>query len=217
MLIGKLTKEGTGIIIQGDYYDLESLRTTLYALAEPFRESSFEMVQLMALAFEIRKANQGCRETEDVTPSKDETKIVYKCTSLILIDFLTTLSVIGQLLTKRNKITNECHLADIYSLMRVTKSVLNVSDSTYGLSLFNSTQLFMFGLEKYAMQLLEMAICEFLKTPKETRFISAEQILTDFFFDKAKKKEALGFLVSEAEKLNCMPEEIEIEWPDISW
>lgn len=217
MLIGKLTKEGTGIIIQGDYYDLESLHTTLYALSEPFHDGSFEMVQLMSLAFEIRKANQGSRETAEVTPSKNEMKIVYKCTSLILIDFLPTLSVITQLMAKRNKIINECHFADIYSLVRITKSVLNVNDSKYGLSLFNITQSFTFGIEKYALQLLEMAICEFLKTPKKIRFISAQQILTDFFFDEAKKKEAVDSLVRKAEKLNCMPEEIEIEWPDISW
>lgn len=115
-LIGHITKSGTGITIQGDYFDLQGLYQTIHEIAGNLQEGTFANNQLMGSAYEIRKANQGSRDVADVTPFNDEPTILYKGTNLILINFLPTLKTLRHYMAYVP--TNKSHHASIYALYK---------------------------------------------------------------------------------------------------
>lgn len=63
MLIGTPTPRGTGILIEGDYYDLQALHRTIHRVAELLDkpESQPQYEWLLDLAYEVRHAMQGDR------------------------------------------------------------------------------------------------------------------------------------------------------------
>ena len=63
MLLGSPTKSGTGILLEGDWYDLNQLHVTLHRLAERYdgpRTQAYNGI-IMALAYEVRHAYDGMR------------------------------------------------------------------------------------------------------------------------------------------------------------
>jgi len=64
MLVAKPTRYGAGATIYGDYYDLRGLHETIHSLVRdaPIKEVTSEFV--LGLAYDLRHAYQGDRETE---------------------------------------------------------------------------------------------------------------------------------------------------------
>ena len=74
MLVARPTRYGAGAMICGDYYDLRGLRQTVHTLARdaPISEAASEFS--LGLAYDLRHAYQGDRET--VTLGADELRTV---------------------------------------------------------------------------------------------------------------------------------------------
>lgn len=215
MLLGNITQNGTGIIIKGDYFDLDNLYDTIHDLAKPWPEESFIHGQLMWFAYEIRKANQGSRELENVTPFNDEPQITYKSTKLVLISFLPTLKSMRDIMAFR--VTSEAHHAAVYSLEALARQALSSRDSKTGELLYNWVQECPFTLDKYAAPLLSMATIDFLNTPLKTRFQSTLNILKRYFMYDKPRENAIAYLESEAKRLSSDATNLEFEWPVIKW
>lgn len=215
MLIGHLTPNAAGLTIKGDYLDLDALYETIHDVSNGLVESSFASNQLMELAYEIRKAKDGRRDIEDVTPYENEPRITYKATKVILIDFLPTLSTLRNCMAY--KTSNEKHQASVYALERLTKNALLEKDAKRGLSIYEWTQNFVFSFEKLASPLLEMATIDYLNAPPKKRLGSLQRILMEYFINGETKDNAIKNLENEAKKLLCKPEELTFEMPEFEW
>lgn len=215
MLLGSITKNGTGLSIKGDYFDLDNLYDTIHDIAKYIPEESFIHGQLMWFAYEIRKANQGSRDIEDVTPFNDEPQITYKSTKLVLISFLPTLKSMREIMAFR--VTNEAHHANVYSLEALSRQALSSRDPAIGESLYNWIQEYPITLDKYAGPLLSMATIDFLSSPLKTRFQSTLSILKKYFMNDKPRHKAIEYLESEAKRLSTDVNNLDFEWPDVVW
>lgn len=90
MLFGRPTKNGTGIELSGDYYDLKSLYKTIHMAADALNEyqenlnGQFKL--LMNFGYEIRKAYEGSREV--LVLSENEIKYTYYGVKIIWTDVI---------------------------------------------------------------------------------------------------------------------------------
>ena len=67
MLLGSPTKNGTGVLLEGDFYDLSQLYISVHRLAEYYdtQRDQAALGLLHAFAYEVRKARDGARKKKE--------------------------------------------------------------------------------------------------------------------------------------------------------
>jgi hypothetical protein len=129
MLKGTATKYGTGIQISGDYYDFENLYAVLYETANGMDEDDPESKLILNLAYEVRKANELCRETIELGRDQYD-KVTYRSFKFHWTHYLVTVNLlrlnIGHLRLNLNQ------QAVIYSLEAIGVAALKSFDKAIG-------------------------------------------------------------------------------------
>lgn len=93
MLLAKPTKHGAGILLYGDYRDLESVYETIHYLSDgvPLETNFKDLV--LGLAYDVRKAMEDRRETIIVESESGE-KLEYKGENILWPTFLLQLGLL---------------------------------------------------------------------------------------------------------------------------
>ncbi len=130
MLIGRPTPNGTGIEIFGDYWDLNSLYTTLHAITT---EGTPSNVVLLGFAYDVRKANANLRET-DATEFTEEL-IIYRGFKYFWFDFFVTVQFMRKCANGFPSVSSI--QADTYRLESILESSLKGFDPILGSEIFD--------------------------------------------------------------------------------
>lgn len=98
MLLSSPTHRGTGMLLEGDYYDLTALHSALHELSEPFNlfETQPQFLQLMNLAYEVRHALQGDRMKRKTRDAGLYYSFRYDWPSLLIVSNLLRYSTMLQ-------------------------------------------------------------------------------------------------------------------------
>lgn len=211
MLLGRITPNGTGITILGDYHDLDSLYQTIHELSNGLQDDTGIYGLLMGLAYEIRHTKQNDREFENFEIGHDE-KFRYKSTNLFLATFLPTLSLLRHRCSVIN--TSEAIQADIYALERLTKDALLAADTGAGLELYEWIRSFPFFTEKYIEQISDLAVLNICNIPAKKRFKETHRTLFNHFIRGPFYNNIITNLQNSAEANKCDILELEIVRPE---
>lgn len=93
MLIGESTKKDAGIILWGDYYDLDNLYDSIFQLSESPALKGFMSDYVLGLCYEIRHASHGMREEKTFGTDKI-TKVKYYGVKIIWTYFITQVGLL---------------------------------------------------------------------------------------------------------------------------
>lgn len=125
MLLGYPTKYGTGIEIQGDYFDLDSLYNTIHYIVNKLDENP-ESTLMLSFAYEVRKAKYDFREI--VEKGMDETK--YKSFKLYWHTYILVTNLMKTRLSSLEE--NLEHLSNIIRLEAIGRQALECFDLEIG-------------------------------------------------------------------------------------
>ena len=184
MLNASPTKNGTGILIYGDYYDLLFIHQAIHDLAETLDEKNDEQYSqfmlLMNFAYEIRKTYEGSRETFDMIgePSDSSThqyygiNLIWTDAIIYLSNFKLTLGTISR---------EEQHLAALYLLQALIKKVIHTQDPTLTTKFNTIIDDYQFLANKYSFYLYQRIRLIYLSQPQKTRFKNLPKLLKSYF------------------------------------
>jgi len=184
MLNASPTKNGTGILIYGDYYDLLFIHQAIHELADTLDEKNdqqySQFMLLMNFAYEIRKTYEGSREKFDMIGEPSDTSThQYYGINLIWTDAIIYLSNFK--LTLGSISMNEHHLAVLYLLQGLIKNAIKVQDSSL-ITKFNTIfDDYQFIDHKYSFYLYQRIRLVYLSQPIKTRFRNLPKLLKSYF------------------------------------
>src|SRR5690349_320448 len=93
MIFSKPTKYGAGIEIYGDYQDLNSLRQTILALSDSPALNGGADEFVLGLAYEVRHAYEGARETSTVSLPGMSSDNVFSFQNIVANIFIASCSI----------------------------------------------------------------------------------------------------------------------------
>lgn len=193
MLDSSYTRNGTGILISGDYTDLINLYNVIHKISNniPGNNKDFygQHMLLMNFAYEIRKAYSGDRESE-IVKYIDETTSTYYSTKFVWTDILIFITVLR-------------HYAAYSLLDRLDQSTLyllehNILKSMreYDIKGYNILENFFCQridvFNKYALIIYQAIHIEFVsQKPGKLRFQNMYKLFIDFCSTGSNKYKAL--------------------------
>lgn len=184
MLQSSPTKNGTGILIYGDYYDLLFIHDAIHQLADTLNDKNDEQYSqfmlLMNFAYEIRKTYEGSREILEMMGEPNDTSThQYYGINLIWTDAILYLSNFK--LTVGTISMNEHHLAVLYLLQGLIKNAIKVQDSSL-ITKFNTIiDDYQFTANKYSFYLYQRIRPVYLSQPQKSRFKDLPKLLRSYF------------------------------------
>jgi|WetSurMetagenome_2_1015567.scaffolds.fasta_scaffold229818_1 hypothetical protein len=206
MLIGEATKNGTGIIILGDNFDLKSLHDTLHILAGD--EETAVSNCILSFAYEVRKSFEGHRGNKKfVNEAGTNTYFSFK---LFWADFIVTLNLlrerIGYFSTTREM------QANLYRLEAFAESTI----ISYAPEISADILKYIFSIRIPYFNYLESLVGYIIQNclvapPGKKRFhqLSKELILLNPYSNE--HKEFKNILEQEARRLGCDIDKVKYE------
>lgn len=221
MIFSRPTKYGAGIQIYGDYHDLDNLHETIHQLANdqgPLNGSQMEFV--LGLAYEVRHAYQGDRETHrfaaDITHK--ETTIYYSFQSLWPI-FLPQLGLLRW--AAGFQPTNREQQANLYRLEACAESALKAYDPFIGKRCLEWLSAFHGLPDDYLLQHIEDCARQYVSGKKvgKARFKELPDILLKLSPLSPEYQKFEEYLQKVAQEQNCQAAELSDrgEYPKFKW
>ncbi len=133
MLMAEPTKNGTGITIMGDKFDLDELYETIHFLENGSCFSGIQGEYLLAFAYEVRKARDNYRKDYKLRVD-GETILTYQGFNMIWTEILFTVSQLRHSASFQPTLSN--HQAVLYQLESIIERALISYDKKVGLEVF---------------------------------------------------------------------------------
>ena len=121
MLLGKATKYGGGIVLYGDYYDLESLYNTVHEISKKSPIQGALNDVMLGFAYDIRKAYQKEREEKNFG-SDEYDKVVYRGERILWPTFLFQIALLRW--SASFQPTNRGQQANLYRIEHCAETAL---------------------------------------------------------------------------------------------
>ena len=206
MLIGRPTKNGTGIEIFGDYWDLKSLYNTVHSLSGA--EDTPGNGLLMNFAYEIRKANDNHRET-DTFDFADEL-IIYRGFKIFWIHLFATVQFMRE--SAGLLITSSDIQADIYRLESIVENCVKEYDQKVGAEIHNWLTLHKILRTDYIeLLIMHLTYKNLQMKDGKPRFKNLKVQLETLFYNHPDHLDFKKFLDAEAKRLNCSIKDLDLE------
>jgi hypothetical protein len=215
MLIAKITPRGGGFHLSGDYLDLETLRTSLYALCEDDSDGSDYPENLVfQLAYDVRKASDGRREKIKVE-SFGEKSVAYHSVTVSLVRAAVQFAFLVRLI--RGKSIPLRHTASIHAFGAAVASALEQlkfpSPEKFIAAVVQSVD----GWPDWPPSfLVDRVDLEFLyeHRTRQTRLIALKHVPECLRHGGPYAKRQLKARADAAAKQGVDPEFLELDWPD---
>jgi len=216
MLQATLTKNNTGITLKGDFFDLEYLYGVLHDFVNEIDEENFESNNILALAYEVRKAMQDARGREEfTTPFAEDITLYYYSTEYVLPYLLVTIGILRHRLAYRRM--DAKHYAMVYLLEALAEKALSEGSDQYGPGIWQTITNLNLSCDDYAAPLLEMATLDFLALSKARKLSQLVPIMKRYFNPGLLREETISQLKKDAKRLNTSVDKLTYEWPEIKW
>ena len=219
MILGTPTRHGAGMAISGDLYDLQALRDTVLALVPggpPEPDAMHE--QVYALAYDLRKAVEGQRETVRVEPDIGRT-LSYLSVKVIWPVLLTQIVLLRQLASGRP--TSLGMQADLYRLEATTQGALESYDPGPGKAAWGWVQNCWHFPSDYVWQFLEDAAFRYVTGTRggKARFRQLPNLLDDLRPQSVRYREFQSRLNEKAKSEGCPVQALQClgDWPPFKW
>lgn len=218
MILAEPTKQGAGLTLFGDYWDLCSLRGTIIHLGkgEPLSENLSDLV--LDLADSIEKSCQEGREKRVFGDSAID-KVTYYGVSVIWPIFLFN---VGLLKWSAGFCTlTKDHQADLCRLEACAEDALTAYDAKAGKLCHQWLETFTGFSESYSAQFVSHIALNYVSCgkPGKSRFATLPEFLRMFSPDSPEHKSFATHMLKIAKENNCAPEDIDyvVEWPKFKW
>ncbi len=221
MLISEPTKHAAGLIIYGDYLDLDSLHQTIHYLEKGIPLDAGENMLsdfVLGLAYDVRHACQGDRFLKEFGDDEDDTVTYFGFEAL----FPYILPQVGLMRWAASfHPTDRTHQADLFRIEECIRHALFSIDPVIGKEAFDWLASFSGFPENYYIQFFNELALEYVtraKSPK-TRFRYLPKLLYQMEPSSEKYRVFAEQLEIIAEKQNCNPHQLEDrrEWGDFRW
>ena len=216
------TKNGTGIIIYGDYGDLRSLYQTIHSIAEhgdeyePKKKGINNL--LMNFAYEIRKAYSGHRIIDELEYPGSDMKFKYFGFKVVWTDMLIYISAIRHKAGFR--VTTKLDQANLYILEYIIEKTLFDYDAQGANEIKEMIGQRITVSKKHVFQIYQKIHIEFLLSTKgKRRFRNIPNLIGSYFSSwRDEYKILFSELEATAQKQKCDITELEFEnFPEIVW
>lgn len=223
MLFGNPTKRGTGIIIYGDYFDLNILYETVHQISKSLEnDENFpgQFQTLMNFAYEIRKAYSGKREIKIINNHYDDRseKVTYFGFKVVWTDILIFVNVLRSYAGYSVSLKN--NQAILYRLEEVIEKAMFEFDEKGALLLNRALNNGLMIFDKYIFVLYQAIHIDFvMQKSGKLRFRKILSTLNSYLnsFSELHKK-LIGQIEELAKENNSNPLNYEYqEFPDIKW
>ena len=214
MLQAMPTKRGTGLLVLGDYYDLQNLYAAVHKLADRAEKAQPpHSGLLLGFAYELRKAYDGKR----LTHHDPATGITYSGFQYLWTDILLITNVLrfqaGQVLM------TEVEQACLYLLEAATKSALMAYDPHGAAALLALVGRGLWIHEPLLEPMIQLIDLRYmLEKPSKARFRTIASRLLALSGTHPQGQQLVQHLTNQAAQLGCSPEELYTEYPEtIVW
>lgn len=216
MLTSAPTKHGAGIILYGDYFDLEALHQTIHKIAsESFMEERAQEF-LFALAYDIRKAKDRKRELRRFGLEKDTVK--YRGVRILWPNFLPQLAMLRHYAGYRN--TDHRDQACLYLLEDCALTSLLAFDARTGKECAKLLLNFPPFSNDYIFEFCSVCARKYvIATSGVKRFKKLPGILRSMFWLSPEYQSFAKKMEAAAQEQGCSPHSIQevAEWPKFRW
>ncbi|WP_277015023.1 DUF6904 family protein [Flavobacterium lindanitolerans] len=216
------TKNGTGLSIFGDYYDLSSLYETIHHIADVVggsdERTSSQSKLLMNFAYEVRKACSGQRLIEQFRDGSADSGATYFGFQCVWTDILVFISTIRH--NAGYSRTEKIHQANLYILESVVERALFAYDAEGADTIKNFIGQGINITDPYSFLLYQTLHIRFvLESPGKRRFRNIPKLIMEHFsgYGNHYKDLVFSFEVAAKER-GCPITELELsEFPEIKW
>ena len=218
MLTSVPTKQGAGITIYGDFYDLSALHETIHKIAgQSWVDEGFGDYML-GLAYDIRKAFEGQREKRTFGFDPLE-KVTYRAVSILWPHVLTQAGMVRHFAAFHT--TDHKDQACLYLLEDCLITSLLAFDQAAGKECAEWLVKFRVFPNDYLFNFVTDVCCRkyLFETPAKKRFKTLPAILRMLDWWSPEYKAYAEATKKTAEKLECSPKLLrdEREWPTFKW
>ena len=218
MLLAESTKHGAGILLYGDYKDLDSLHETIHYLSKgvPLGDEFDDLV--LGLAYDVRKAKEDQRETIFVKTEYEE-ELKYKGEKILWPTFLLQMVLLRW--SAAYHPTNRNIQANLYRLEACTEKALLKSDYDTARKVLEWYERFGGLPSGYADQFIVIANKEFITYSDngKKRFKNLPNILQMLHPSSSEYEEFEYEIKTKGIEIPYPYKElkVEIEFPDFEW
>ena len=218
MLFGEPTKKGAGIILWGDYHDLDNLYETISKLSDSLGPEGSISDFVLGLCYDIRHAYQGDREIKKF--GDDElSKVKYYGVKLLWPYFIIQVGLIRWAASYTT--TNSDQQSNLYRLENIIetslkKASISITDEClYWLKHFSGFS------QDYLDQYLNEITYRFIfdDTIDKKRINRLPKVLKMTWELSNEYKAFESYLIRKAKEKGCHPKELRVfeEWPEFNW
>lgn len=201
MLIGIPTKYGTGIELQGDFYDLNSLWNTIHYISSNLDDTP-ESTLILSLAYDVRKARDNQRE--QVTKESNNTYYSVKIFWNTFIVIINLLRIRLEQLPKQHE-----HWANIYRLEALCIEALEEYNLNIGMNISKWITLYKVCIDEKLLVLDSFVSYNLLSTKNGIhRFRALENELMVFLDSSQEREQLLAQLKVVAKQKKCKIEDL---------
>lgn len=218
MILAEPTKQGAGITLCGDYWDLCSLRGTLLHLSkgEPLSENLSDLI--LNLADDIEQTYQQGRDKR-VFGDNEVDKVVYYGVSVVWPTFLFNVGLLRWSAGFR-ELTRD-HQADLYRLEACAEDALTAYEPKAGSLCCKWLEQFKGYSGSYSAQFVSHIALNYVSCgkPGKSRFAKLPEFLCMFSPDSPEHKSFAAHMLKIAKENNCTPDDIDyvVDWPKFKW
>lgn len=218
MLFGEPTKKGAGIILWGDYHDLNNLYETISKLSDSLGPEDSISDFVLGLCYEIRHAYQGDREIKEFGEN-ELSKVKYYGVKLLWPYFIIQVGLIrwaaSYTTTDSEQQSNLYRLENIIETSLKEASISIADECLYWLKHFRGFS------NDYLDQYLNEITYRFIfdETIEKKRINRLPKVLNMTWELSNEYKEFESYLIKMAKEKNCRPKELRDlkEWPEFNW
>jgi len=219
MIFSKFTRQAAGITLYGDYWDFKNLHNTVHELCDdsPLNRQLEDFV--LGLAYDVRHAYQGMRDTRTFGIDKLE-KVKYYGVSIMWPVFLVQVGLLRWLVSF--KTTTKEDQSNLYRLEACAEESLLSYDPKIGGFCIEWLKSFSGFPDRYYAEFLSDCSLLYIEqqTTRKKRFQELPRILKMVSPLSNKYREFAKHMEQLAKDKGCKPENLTSalqEWPDFKW
>ncbi len=218
MLFGEPTEHGAGLILWGDYYDLENLYETAGVIADSIEREGTMSDLIMALCYDIRHAYQGGREKKEFK-NNELNKVNYYGVKILWPYFIVPVGLLRWAAAYTT--TNSDQQSNLYRIEHIVETTLKVVSFSVAEECMGWLKHFSGFPNDYPIQFLDELSYRFVFDESIHR-IRINRLPTILKMSLDVSQEYNNFkenLLKIAHEKACHPDDLSVrnEWPEFSW
>lgn len=218
MLIGLPTRYAAGITLCGDQLDLRHLYETISHLAESDALPEPQQDFLLALAYDVRHAFQGDRQTKTIDEAGLDL-VEYQCVNIFWPTFMVQVAMARW--SAASVPTDRGHHADLFRLEAITERALHKQDPKVARRCLDILPGFLGLPGSYLVQWITECSIIYVHGSEggKARFKRLPGIMTAMHYSSQEYQTFEAELMRLAEEQECSPHELEYEreLPEFRW